>query len=199
MGEKLLCFYDFAHSIGNFFKFFKKYVIRTIDDDLCEAGNGATLNILTFGFLDHAECKLLEMPFKQLQLLLSVLDATKYVPLELTKSLADHWVQFHRCLVPYFFLEIIQDLGNKRHKCVFKDLSCHTKLFELLFHLTQVHVIIDLSQLVEKHVHSFVVRNVSRHELLELFSSLLLGVHLAELLQRLQQILLEFRDIWAYE
>lgn len=139
------------------------------------------------------------MPFKQLQLLLSVLDAAENVPLQLAESLTYYGMQLHGRLIPNLFLEVIQDLRNERHECILKDLGGHSELLELFLHLAQVHVIVDLSQLVEKHVHPLIVRDVGRHEALQLLRSLLLGVHLCELLQRLQQILLKFRDIGTNE
>ena len=73
-------------------------------------------------------------------------------------------------------------------------ICCHPKLLELLFHLAQVHVIVDLGQLVQEHGHALVVCDVCGHQVLQFLGGLLLRMHLCELLQRLQEVLLELCD-----
>lgn len=60
-------------------------------------------------------------------------------------------------------------------------------------------MIIDFGQLVEEHVHALVVCDVRRHHLFQLLRCLLLRVHLRELLQRLEKVLLELCHVWTDE
>ena len=199
MRQKLFCFHDIAHPVRNLFKLFEENVVRAVHDDLGEAGDGTTLDILALCLLDHAEGKFLEVALEELQLLFGVLHAAKDVPFQLAQGLTDDWMQLRSTLILYLLLEAAQNFGNEWHKRIFEDLGRHAKLLELLLHLSQVHVIIDFGQLVEEHVHALVIGDVRRHELLQLLRCLLLGVHLGELLQRLQQVLLELGDGWADE
>ena len=108
-------------------------------------------------------------------------------------------MQLDCCLVSNLLLEAAEDLWNERDQSIFEDLGSYSELLELLLHLAEVHVVVDLGELVEEHVHALVVGDVRRHQVLELLGCLLLGVYLCELLQRLQEVLLELRDVRAYE
>lgn len=186
MRQELLCLHDVAHFVGDFFKLFEKNVVRAIHNDLGEAGNGAALYVLALGLFNHSKRELLEMSLEQLQLLFAVLDAAEDVPFQLAQSLADDGMQLDGGLIPYLLLEIVENLRNERYQCILEDLRGHAKLLELLFHLPQIHVVVDLGQLVQEHVHALIVRDVGRHELLQLLRCLLLSMHLCKLLQCLE-------------
>ena len=195
----MLSLHDFAHLVCDLFELFEQDVVRAVHYYLCEAGQGSALNVAALRFLDHSESKLLEMALKELQLFLAVLDAPEDVPLQLAQSLANDWVQLDCGLIPDLLLETIEDLRNERDEGIFEDFSGHAELLELLLHLAEVHVIVDLRELVQEHVHALVVCDVGRHELLELLGGFLLSVHFGELLQRFEKILLEFGDVGTDE
>lgn len=166
MRHELLGLNDLAHFIGDLLKLLKEYIVGTVNDDLGQTGNSSTLHVLAFCLFDHAKGKLLEVSLKELKLLLIVFDATEHMPLQLSQSFADDWMQLNRCLILYLLGKAGKYFRNEGDQGVFEYFSGNTKLFELFLHLTQVHVIVDLCQLVEEHVHSLVVRDVRRHELL---------------------------------
>ena len=195
----MLSLHGLTHLVCDVFELLEQYVVGTIHYDLGEAGKSTALNVAALRLLDHPEGELLKMSLEELQLLLAVLDTAEDVPLQLAQGLTDDGMQLDCCLVSDLLLETGEDLGDEGDECIFEDLRGHPKLLELLLHLPEVHVIVDLGELTQEHVHALVVGDVGRHELLQLFGGLLLSVHLREFLQRFQQILLELRDIGADE
>ena len=75
------------------------------------------------------------MALEELQLFLTVFDATEDVPLQLAQSLTNYWMQLDCGLVPDLLLETAEDLWNEWDEGVFEDLCGHAKLLELLLHL----------------------------------------------------------------
>lgn len=64
VSQELLGLYGVAHFVRDFLELFEQDVVRAVDYDLCEACDGATLNILALRLFDHAESKFLEVPLE---------------------------------------------------------------------------------------------------------------------------------------
>ena len=60
-------------------------------------------------------------------------------------------------------MEEVEYFGQERNKRIFKDLSCHAKLLDLLLHLRQIHVLIYIGQRCQEYQHSIVVGDVYFH------------------------------------
>lgn len=93
------------------------------------------------------------------------------------------------------FLETVYDLRDKGYQCVFKDLCGYPKLLDLLLHLRDVHVLVDVGEAAQEGEHSIVVYYVNLHQSLELVTCLLLGMLASEFREDRQQVLFENEQV----
>jgi hypothetical protein len=123
------------------------------------------------------------MSFKLKNLLRILLYLPNYMPFNQTYCFSYYLMKFYCSFFFNFFLKILKNFRQKWNQSFFKYFRSNPKLFYLLFHLTQTHVIIYLRKLNQKHRHSFIIGNISCHHNFEFLCCLFLGVNFRKLLK----------------
>ena len=100
--------------------------------------------------LQNAKRHLQELLFKKLLLLRLVFHLVHDVPDELADSFTDGLVKFVGAIFLNPLREIGQHLRYERHKGFLEDLCSNPKLFDLLLHLVDFHVLVDFGQQVQE-------------------------------------------------
>ena len=169
-------------------------VVGTVYNNFRQTQDGSRLMNLARRLLQNAERHLQELLFEELLLLGLLFHLVHDVPDELPDRFTDGVVKSVGALFLNPFREIGQHLRDERHKSFLKDLCRNPELFDLLLHLVDFHVLIQLCQQVQEQEHLIVVRDIGGHQFLEFLRTLLHGVDLPELAQDLQKVVLEIEQ-----
>lgn len=146
----------------------RQCLLRAVEQDLRQRLDSPTLHFLVVLPIDLSERELDELGLDYLLLLFQGGQLGDDVVRHPAQRICDRRVKAHGRFSLRDAKQELEEPRNELSEVILEDCSSCSVLRDLLLHLRHRHVRIEVSQRSEEEVHTVVVCNLGRHELLQL-------------------------------